>query len=93
MTHVNFAFAYFDPTSFQITPMSAGDLPLYTRFTNLKLKKPSLQTWISIGGWSFNDPGNAPDTQTAFSNMASSASNRQAFIKSLVGFMKTYNCR
>lgn len=91
MTHVNFAFVYFHPTTFQITPMSADDVPLYNRFTNLKTKKPSLKTWISVGGWSFNDAGNAPDTRTAFSDMAGSAANRQAFIASLTQFMKTYN--
>ena len=45
----------------------------------------------SVGGWSFNNAGNAPDTRTAFSDMASSATNRQAFIASLTQFMKTYN--
>jgi chitinase len=51
----------------------------------------SLQTWISVGGWSFNDPTNSPNTQQAFSNMVSSSANRQAFISSLVQVMKTYS--
>jgi chitinase len=91
MTHVNFAFAYFHPVTFEVVPMSPDDVPLYTRFTGLKDRKPSLQTWIALGGWAFNDPGNSPDTRFAFSTMASSLSSRQTFIRSLVQFMDTYN--
>jgi GH18 family chitinase len=91
LTHVNFAFAYFDPTTFEVTPMSNSDIPLYTKFTGLKARKPSLQTWIAIGGWAFNDPGNSPDTRTAFSDMSRTSDNRKAFIHSLVQFMETYN--
>jgi chitinase len=86
-TSINFAFAFFDPNSFTITSMDSNAASLYSRFTALKQKKPGLQTWISVGGWSFTDPGS---TQKAFSNMASSASNRAAFINGLVHFMDTY---
>lgn len=90
MTHINFAFSYFDPSSFQITPMDANAGSLLARFTALKTKQPGLQTWISIGGWSFNDATNTPNTQNAFSDMVGSAANRQAFISSLRNFMQTY---
>ncbi|KAI1454308.1 hypothetical protein F4805DRAFT_469461 [Annulohypoxylon moriforme] len=90
MTHINFAFSYFDPSTFQITPMDANAGSLYSRFTALKAKQPGLQTWLSIGGWSFNDATNTPNTQNAFSNMVGSAANRQAFIDSLRNFMQTY---
>ncbi|RMZ85693.1 hypothetical protein DV736_g6556, partial [Chaetothyriales sp. CBS 134916] len=83
-------FVYFDPSSFQIMQMNAGDNALYGRFTALKSTYPGLSTWVSIGGWSFNDDNNSPNTQTAFSDMASSAENRQAFISSLQNFMQTY---
>ncbi|GAB7348914.1 hypothetical protein MBLNU459_g7603t2 [Dothideomycetes sp. NU459] len=86
-THVNFAFAFFDPSSFQITPMDSNSASLYQRFTALKNKYNGLQTWISVGGWSFTDPG---PTRAAFSNMASSAGNRQKFISGLISFMNTY---
>lgn len=89
-THLNFAFSFFDPATFQISPMDANAASLYTRFTALKSKQPGLQTWISVGGWSFNDATNSPNTQTAFSDMAGSADNRQAFIASLRNFMQTY---
>lgn len=90
LTHLNFAFAFFDPTSFQISPMDSSSASLYSRFTALKQKSPSLQTWISIGGWSFNDDTNIPNTRTAFSDMCSSAANRQTFISALTKFMVTY---
>ncbi|KJR85825.1 class 5 chitinase 1 [Sporothrix schenckii 1099-18] len=86
-TSINFAFAFFDPTTFVITSMDANAASLYSRFTALKSKKPGLEAFISIGGWSFTDPG---ATQTAFSRMVSSAGNRDAFIRSLVQFMDTY---
>ena len=35
--------------------MDANAASLYSRFTGLKGKAPSLQTWISVGGWSFTD--------------------------------------
>ncbi|KAF2969308.1 hypothetical protein GQX73_g4255 [Xylaria multiplex] len=63
---------------------------LYKSFTGLKSKKKSLQTWISVGGWSFNDDTNRPNTRTAFSDMASSAGGRQKFINSLQNFMQSY---
>ena len=90
LTHLNFAFAFFDPGSFQIVPMDPHSGSLYSRFTALKSKKASLQTWISVGGWSFNDETNSPNTRTAFSNMVSSSGNRQTFINALTNFMVTY---
>ncbi|CAO2656569.1 Nn.00g053720.m01.CDS01 [Neocucurbitaria sp. VM-36] len=90
-THLNFAFAFFDPKTFQMAPMTVGDENLYRRFTALKTKKPSLKTWIAVGGWSFNDPTNIPNTRTAFSNMVASSQGRQTFIASLVQLLQTYN--
>ncbi|KAF9891872.1 hypothetical protein FE257_003357 [Aspergillus nanangensis] len=90
LTHINFAFAFFHPTTFHIIPMSANDESLYPQFTGLKSIKPSLKTWIAVGGWSFNDATNSPNTQTAFSDMASSAANRRTFINSLIHFMQTW---
>jgi chitinase len=90
LTSLNFAFAFFNPTSFQITPMDGHAASLYTRFTALKKRKSSLETWISIGGWSFNDPVNTPNTRRAFSDMVSSSGNRATFIRSLTNFMVTY---
>jgi chitinase len=60
---------------------------LYSRFTALKDTRNGLQTWISVGGWSFTDPG---PTRTAFSDMTSSSGNRQKFISGLIDFMDHY---
>jgi GH18 family chitinase len=90
LTHINFAFSFFDPSTFQLSPMDSNAASLYSRFTALKAKQPELQAWLSVGGWSFNDATNSPDTQHAFSTMVSSSANRQAFITSLRNFMQTY---
>ena len=86
-THVNFAFAFFDPSNFQITPMDSNSGSLISRFTALKEKYPGLETWISVGGWSFTDPG---PTQKAFSTMTSTAANRRTFVDGLIKFMNQY---
>ncbi|KAM0798075.1 glycoside hydrolase superfamily [Usnea florida] len=86
-THINFAFAFFDPSSFQIAPMDSNSASLLSRFTGLKDKYNGLETWISIGGWSFTSPG---PTQEAFSTMCSTAGNRQTFINGLLKFMNQY---
>jgi len=86
-THINFAFSFFDPSTFEITSMDSNAASLYNRFTALKEKKNSLQAWISVGGWSFTDPG---PTQTAFSDMTSTKANRAKFINNLKQFMDTY---
>ncbi|KAG6986626.1 hypothetical protein G7Y79_00075g098980 [Physcia stellaris] len=67
--------------------MDANSAALYSRFTSLKSNQNGLQTWISVGGWSFTDPG---PSQKAFSNMTSSEGNRAKFISGLKQFMSTY---
>lgn len=67
--------------------MDSNGGSLYSRFTGLKSKHKGLQTWISVGGWSFTDPG---PYRSAFSDMASSSGNRQTFISGLIKFMDSY---
>ncbi|KAF7505727.1 hypothetical protein GJ744_000493 [Endocarpon pusillum] len=55
-THLNFAFAFIDPKTCKVAPMSDLDVQLYLRFTAIKDDNPGLQTWISIGGWSMKRP-------------------------------------
>lgn len=55
LTHLYFAFANINPSSFAIVPVDASDVAVYTQFT--KLKTSSLQTWIAIGGFDFSDVG------------------------------------
>lgn len=87
-SHLNFAFAFVDPSSYKVAPMSALDVTLYPRFTGLKDTNPGLKTWISIGGWSMNDPDQP--TAATFSNLAGSASAQSSFFSSLLSFMSTY---
>jgi len=68
--------------------MSPSDPPLYTRFTGLKNTNPGLQTWISIGGWSMNDPDQP--TAATFSNLAGSASAQTKFFASVLSFLETF---
>jgi chitinase len=86
-THINFAFGLIDPNSFNVVPMEASMVPLFDQVTILKQQQVGLQTWISIGGWSFNDPGS---TQKTFSNLAGSASAQSNFFNSLISFMKRH---
>ena len=67
--------------------MDSNSASLLGRFTALKTKYTGLETWISIGGWSFTDPG---PTQQAFSAMSSTSANRQKFIDGLLKFMNQY---
>ncbi|RAH52514.1 glycoside hydrolase [Aspergillus piperis CBS 112811] len=87
-THLNFAFAYINPDTFEVAPMSESDMGLYSRFTGLKEDNTGLETWISIGGWSMNDADQP--TATTFSDLAASTSAQKAFFKSLLSFMTTY---
>jgi GH18 family chitinase len=61
LTHINFAFAFFHPTTFQVSAMDSNAASLLREFTSLRTKASRPQAWISVGGWSFNDPGNNPE--------------------------------
>lgn len=93
MTHVNFAFAYIDPDSYNITTMDAmTSEDLFQQTTAIKSMKSgldtSLEVWISIGGWTFSN--NNTNTQAVFGDIARSADNRQTFADNLVRFMTRY---
>ncbi|KIH92205.1 hypothetical protein SPBR_02226 [Sporothrix brasiliensis 5110] len=87
-THVNFAFASIDPATFTVVPAANTDSDLYQRLQAIKTRDLGLQTWISIGGWTFNDDDQP--TRTTFSDLAASATNQEAFFASLLQFMQTW---
>ena len=87
-THINFAFASIDPSSFVVTPAGPDQIDLYKRTTALKEQDPSLKVWISVGGWSMNDPNET--TFHTFSNLVASKGDQTAFINSLISFMQDY---
>ena len=55
-THLFYAFAFIDPTSFEIVPAHADDEYMMKDFVSLS-EDGSLQTWIAIGGFDFSNPG------------------------------------
>ncbi|PWN48363.1 hypothetical protein IE53DRAFT_363961 [Violaceomyces palustris] len=87
LTHVNFAFASIDGDGNVVPQDGDGDMALWKRVVALKQKNPALEVWLSIGGWSFNDPG---PSFNYFSNLAASESMQSNFISSAVNVMQTY---
>lgn len=85
-THINYAFASIDPTTYHIVDMDSFTGSMYKEVTQLKQANPGLQVWISIGGWSFNDPG---PTASTFSNLAASIDAQAQFAASLISFMSS----
>lgn len=45
-THLNFAFALINPTTFRVEPMDSHTAALYTRVTRLKQRDSKLKVWI-----------------------------------------------
>ncbi|KAF7296695.1 Chitin-binding type-1 domain-containing protein [Mycena chlorophos] len=86
LTHLNFAFGYIS-SGFEVVEMTAGDSKLWQETTNLKSKNPSLKVFLSIGGWTFNDP----PTSGIFSALAGSTANTNTFIKSALSVMNAYS--
>ncbi|KAJ4003710.1 hypothetical protein NW766_012161 [Fusarium irregulare] len=93
VTHVNFAFAYIDPKTFQITTMdSQTPESLFKTITSIKSMKSGLgdpvEVWVAIGGWTFSN--NHTDTQPVFTEISKNEANRQRFANNAVAFMMTY---
>ncbi|KAJ7465727.1 glycosyl hydrolases family 18-domain-containing protein [Mycena latifolia] len=82
---VNFAFAYISD-SFEVVEMTPGDSKLWTETTALKSQNPALKVFLSIGGWTFNNP----PTAGIFSALAASSANTNKFIKSVLNVMNAY---
>ncbi|KAJ6477836.1 hypothetical protein C8R47DRAFT_1020145 [Mycena vitilis] len=85
LTHINYAFALIS-SSYEIIEMTAGDTELWKRTTALKQNLPALKVFLSIGGWTFNDPPN----QKIFSNMVASEANTNKFLASALSVMEQY---
>jgi chitinase len=81
-THLNYAFALIDNTTWGMAQMNSFDTELYPLFTGLKAQNPALKVYISVGGWA---AGGA-----VFSQLTADASYRATFIASAIQFMKTY---
>ncbi|EWZ78266.1 hypothetical protein FOWG_17435 [Fusarium oxysporum f. sp. lycopersici MN25] len=84
-THLYGAFITIDLDTVAVKPWHEDDMKLYKEFTGLK--KKGLETWIAIGGWTFND---SRPTRTTFSNLSASLAHRARFIKSLTSLLDEY---
>lgn len=79
LTHLNYAFAKIDPKTKQIALADpTQDRTNFAALRKLKKSNPHLKTLISVGGW---------DYSTYFSDVAASASSREAFAQSCVDFI------
>ncbi|EAU32456.1 predicted protein [Aspergillus terreus NIH2624] len=89
LTHVNFAFASIDPSTYQVVTMdSETPASLFKETTNIKSIKQDLSVYVSIGGWTFSDNNTA--TQPLFGEIAASESKRRTFAQNTVHFMQQY---
>jgi chitinase len=68
LTHLNFAFAYIDPDSFEIVTMDPSTPEaLFQETTDTKQYKSDLKVFISVGGWTFS--GQCLDAQRRFAGL------------------------
>ena len=75
LTHLNYAFAYIDPETYELVTMdSKTPKRLFELAVETKKYNPDLKVWLSIGGWDFSNNNTA--TQPVFGDIASKESNR-----------------
>ncbi|OBT41937.1 hypothetical protein VE00_07465 [Pseudogymnoascus sp. WSF 3629] len=86
-THIIFSFATINPNIFKVTPGDPHTEYMMSRIESIRILQEDIKIWVALGGWAFNDPG---PTQTTFSDIASSATNTDIFINSLVQMMNKY---
>ncbi|KAF9315498.1 Endochitinase 1 [Podila horticola] len=81
-THLNFGFASITNQGV-ISPAFSEDPWTYKELNELKIKKPSLRTAITIGGWDMD--------MAEYSKMVSTPANRKKFIRSAMAFVREHN--
>ncbi|CAF3892870.1 unnamed protein product [Adineta steineri] len=85
-THLIYAFANISK-GVMIDPETADEMLEMKEFTNLKDVNPSLKVLISVGGWTFTDPG---PTREEFHNIVSTENARKNFIVSVQNYLQKY---
>jgi chitinase len=85
LTHINVAFGYIKPNSYDIHPINGASIAGFKSITDLKQHAPNLQVWLSLGGWTFSD--NDTDTQPVFGDLSSTVDKRFQFFTKLENFM------
>ncbi|KAL5547622.1 hypothetical protein UlMin_002853 [Ulmus minor] len=83
-THLLYAFADINPSSFELSISSSSNEQDFSNFTNtVKQKNPSITTLLSIAG------GNA--NYSVLSSLVSNSSHRKSFIDSSINFARRYS--
>ncbi|KAG0272354.1 Endochitinase 1, partial [Linnemannia exigua] len=80
-THLNFAFVMINDDGV-VEMQHPEDETLYKELNALKLKKPSLKTALTVGGWDMD--------MAHYSTMVSTPANRQKFIQSAITYIRKY---
>ncbi|KAM8976400.1 acidic mammalian chitinase-like [Pelodytes ibericus] len=80
-THLMYAFATM--SEHKIAPYEWNDDVLYKQYNALKTQNSKLVTLLAIGGWNFG-------TQK-FTDMVSTAANRQIFIDSVINYLRLHD--
>lgn len=88
LSHLNLAFAYIEPDTYEIVPMPKVTEEIISQITNLKQRAPGLKIWISLGGWTYSDNGTA--TQAVWGDLSSTLAKRTKFAWNLYKFLKTW---
>ncbi|OGM50923.1 hypothetical protein ABOM_000717 [Aspergillus bombycis] len=89
MNSVYFAFAFVDPSSYEVVAMdSSTPESLFKETTNIKSIKEDISVFVSIGGWTFSDNGTA--TQPLLGEIAADETKRKAFANNVVNFLREY---
>ncbi|TPX43267.1 hypothetical protein SeLEV6574_g05159 [Synchytrium endobioticum] len=89
-THLIFAFVTIDKQTWAPKFISDADASVLSSMVNLKSKNPGLKIFLSVGGWSFNDPGSG--TETVFSQLAVSQTHQDAFSKGMLALLDDNRC-
>ncbi|RYP81113.1 hypothetical protein DL770_005976 [Monosporascus sp. CRB-9-2] len=89
LTHLNYAFAFIKPGTFELTTMDSETTEdLWQLTVDTKKYNPNLKVYVAVGGWTFSD--NDTVTQPLFSEISSTEANRQKFADGVVKFLNKY---
>jgi len=78
LTHLNYAFAFIKPGTYELTTMDKETTEdLWQLTVDVKRYNPNLKVYVAVGGWTFSDNGTA--TQPLLGEISRTQANRQKF--------------